>query len=153
MNPRFALFFLCLTTGTAAASLPPFPSEQNDSLRSLFIYTEPNSQAFDSWVINSGYAYNIFRNVDLYVGTRINSSINGGSNGFLSGVSYKVNERILFKSTLYSSTKMDDDNRRHDSLSAELSSRLRLSENMDFHATLDYQEWQQGIGVGIGFRF
>ncbi|MGY5581630.1 hypothetical protein ACXHQN_10920 [Vibrio cincinnatiensis] len=47
MNPRFALFFLCLTTGTAAASLPPFPSEQNDSLHSLFIYTEPNSQAFD----------------------------------------------------------------------------------------------------------
>ncbi|MGC9421732.1 MULTISPECIES: hypothetical protein [Vibrio] len=153
MNQRLALFCLCLTTSVSAASLPSLPSEQIDSAHSLFISSEPNSQAFDSWVIDSGYAYNIFRNVDLYVGARINSSINGGKNGFLSGVSYKVNERVLFKSTFYSSTTVDEENRRNESISAELSSRLRLSDNMDLHATLDYQEWQQGIEVGIGFRF
>ncbi|WP_430794476.1 hypothetical protein [Vibrio cincinnatiensis] len=142
-----------MTASASATTLPPLPSEQNDSSHSLFISSEPNSQTFDSWVIDSGYAYRLFRNVDLYVGTRINSSINGGYNGFLSGVSYKMNEHLIVKSTFYSSTKVDEENRRNESISAELSSRLRLSDNMDLHATLDYQEWQQGIEFGLGFRF
>ncbi|MCA2492952.1 ribonuclease regulator, partial [Vibrio sp. 2175-1] len=24
---------------------------------------------------------------------------------------------------------------------------------LDIHATLDYQDWQQGFEVGLGFRF
>ncbi|MCG6282716.1 hypothetical protein K6U46_15840, partial [Vibrio diabolicus] len=74
-------------------------------------------------------------------------------NGFLSGVSYKVSERFSLKSTLYSVNKLSEDNKRVDVLSAEVSSRLHLTENLDLHATLDYQEWQQGIEFGLGFRF
>lgn len=153
MNKSLALLCFCFTYNAFAVSLPTLPAESSRSPHTLFLYSEPDSQAFDSWVIDSGYAYNIFRNVDLYVGTRINTSINGGSNGFLSGVSYKVNERILLKSTLYSSSKLDEDSSRNERVSAELSSHLRLSENLNLHATLDYQEWQQGIELGLGFRF
>ncbi|NAW61190.1 hypothetical protein CAG58_04315 [Vibrio sp. V31_P5A7T61] len=156
MRILIALSGLWLALSAHAVTLPSLPSEPSRSAHTVFLYSDPNSQTFDSWVIDSGYAYNVFRNVDLYVGARINSSsasINDASNGFLSGVSYKVNERISVKSTLYSSTKYDDQKRRYDAFSAELSSRLRLSENLDLHATLDYQEWQQGIEFGIGFRF
>ena len=156
MRILIALSGLSLALSAHAVTLPSLPSEPSRSAHTVFLYSDPSSQTFDSWVIDSGYTYNVFRNVDLYVGARINSSnasINGGSNGFLSGVSYKVNERVSVKSTLYSSAKYDDQKRRYDVFSAELSSRLRLSENLDLHATLDYQEWQQGIEFGIGFRF
>ncbi|MGI1896695.1 ribonuclease regulator, partial [Vibrio campbellii] len=39
------------------------------------------------------------------------------------------------------------------SLAAEVSSRVKITENLDLHATLDYQDWQQGFEVGLGFRF
>jgi hypothetical protein len=97
--------------------------------------------------------YNVFRDVDLYVGARVNSSLNGGENGFLSGVSYKISDRFSVKSTLYTANKNSEDNKRSEVMAAELSSRLHLTENLDLHATLDYQEWQQGIELGLGFRF
>ncbi|HAH03666.1 MAG TPA: ribonuclease regulator, partial [Vibrio sp.] len=39
------------------------------------------------------------------------------------------------------------------SVAAEVSSRVQLTDNLDLHATLDYEEWQQGVEVGLGFRF
>ena len=53
--------------------------------------------------------YNVFRDVDLYVGARVNSSLNGGENGFLSGVSYKISDRFSVKSTLYTANKNFED--------------------------------------------
>ncbi|MFH4617557.1 hypothetical protein [Vibrio furnissii] len=152
---KHILGMVCLVMGCAAyaVELPALPSEQSRSSHSMFLYSEPGNQGFDSWVVDGGYMYNVFRNVDLYVGARVNSSINGGENGFLSGVSYKVSERFSLKSTLYSVNKLSEDNKRVDVLSAEVSSRLHLTENLDLHATLDYQEWQQGIEFGLGFRF
>lgn len=156
MRGLIALVCFWLAFSTHALTLPPLPYETSRINHSVFLNSESTGQGFDSWVIDSGYSYQIFRNVDLYVGARLSSSnedFNAGSNGFLSGISYQLNPRISLKSTLYSATKYTEDNRRYDAFSAEFSSRLRLSENLDLHATLDYQEWQQGIGVGIGFRF
>ncbi|MDW1838575.1 ribonuclease regulator, partial [Vibrio sp. Vb0718] len=28
-----------------------------------------------------------------------------------------------------------------------------ITDKLDIHATLDYQDWQQGFEVGLGFRF
>ncbi|MHC6803885.1 ribonuclease regulator, partial [Vibrio antiquarius] len=30
---------------------------------------------------------------------------------------------------------------------------VKITDKLDLHATLDYQDWQQGIEVGLGFRF
>ena len=60
-----------------------------------------NSQGFDSWTIDSGYTYNLFKDIDLYVGARINSGTNGAENGLLSGIHYQFTERLSFNSTLY----------------------------------------------------
>jgi len=153
---KVILGIVCLVFAWSAQAvpLPPLPSQQIVSPHNVFFTTEQDNQSFDSWVIDGGYMYNIFRDVDLYVGARVNSSINGGENGFLSGVRYQLTERVSVKSAVYSLNRSDDDSKRgNDSLSAELSSSLRLSDNLDLRATLDYQQWQQGIEVGIGFRF
>lgn len=154
MKVILGIFCLVLTVSAHAVTLPTLPSQQAASPHNMFLYTGQDNQSFDSWVIDGGYMYNIFRDVDLYVGARVNASINGGENGFLSGISYQVTERVSVKSTLYSVNNNDDEDRKsNDSLSAELSSSLRLSDNLDLRATLDYQQWQQGIEVGLGFRF
>jgi hypothetical protein len=54
---------------------------------------------------------------------------------------------------LHSSSEESVEDGKEKSLSAEVSSRLKLTENLDIHATLDYQEWQKGVEVGLGFRF
>ncbi|EEY44804.1 hypothetical protein VMA_002876 [Vibrio mimicus VM223] len=50
-------------------------------------------------------------------------------------------------------SKPENNSNKESAISAELTSRLKLKENLDLHATLDYQEWQQGVEFGIGFRF
>ncbi|KQA23981.1 hypothetical protein ACP45F_03385 [Vibrio metoecus] len=135
-----------------AELLPALPSESNASPHKLFIASDNNSQSFDSWTIDGGYAYNVFEDIDLYVGARINNN-KQGENGWLSGIRYQFTERLSFKSTLLSTANPDKTKSKEAALSAELSSRLKLSENLDLHATLDYQEWQQGVEFGIGFRF
>ncbi|MDF4701671.1 ribonuclease regulator, partial [Vibrio parahaemolyticus] len=32
-------------------------------------------------------------------------------------------------------------------------SRVKITDNLDLHATLDYQDLQPGFEVGLGFRF
>ncbi|KQB01770.1 hypothetical protein XV91_05350 [Vibrio metoecus] len=135
-----------------AETLPALPSENTPSAHKLFFASDNSSQHFDSWTIDSGYAYNVFEDIDLYVGARINNN-KQGENGWLSGIRYQFTERLSFKSTLLSTANPDKTKSKEAALSAELSSRLKLSENLDLHATLDYQEWQQGVEFGIGFRF
>lgn len=149
---------ICLLTliapATYATTLPSLPASQNDSPHQFFILSENRTnEVFDVWNIDGGYSYSLFNSIDLYVGAHVNNSTTGNENGFLSGVSYKVNERITVKSTLRSSNIIEANNEKQDGMTAEISSRMRLSENIDLHATLDYQEWQQGIEVGLGFRF
>ncbi|MCW8332220.1 hypothetical protein J4N42_11495 [Vibrio sp. SCSIO 43135] len=151
MKGIFYLSLLVACPLVNAADLPVLPQHQASSPHKLFVSTEKDSSGFDTWKIDSGYAYNVFDKIDLYVGTRIDNAREGES-GFLSGVNYQVTERISVKSTLHSySTVIEEE--RTDKISAEVSSRLKLTENLDLHATLDYQEWQQGVEFGLGFRF
>lgn len=142
---------LALLCGTASASdrlIAPF--QGNDSPHRMFLSSESSQHNFDSWTIDSGYAYSLFDKVDLYVGTRLTKQNEGG---FLSGLSYQVSPRLSVKSTLHSYTDNKAPEGLESGIGAEVSSRVQLSEHLDLHATLDYQEWQKGFEVGIGFRF
>ncbi len=142
-----------------ANDLPLLPSQLEESKHKLFISSEQkSSQAFDMWTIDSGYAYSILDDVDIYIGARVNNANESGENGFLSGVSYQFNDRVIFKSTLHTKDRdnnqsLGSENKLTGGVAAEVSSRVQLSENIDIHATLDYEEWQKGIEFGLGFRF
>ncbi|MDK9737513.1 ribonuclease regulator [Vibrio sp. D404a] len=139
----------------SANSLPLLPSQLDTSAHKFFISSQSTAnQSFDVWKVDSGYSYSVFKNVDLYVGARINSDSLRNENGFLSGVSYQLSDRISFNSTLHTYTNEEDvEQGKEKSIAAEVTSRVQLTDNLDLHATLDYEEWQQGVEVGIGFRF
>ncbi|MEZ8885681.1 ribonuclease regulator [Vibrio sp. 10N.222.54.F6] len=143
----FAMPVVC-----SANSLPLLPSQIDSSSHKFFISSQnAPSESFDTWKIDSGYSYSLFSDVDLYVGTRINSAALKQESGFLSGVSYQFSERVSFNSSLHTYKDETEDNEK--SVAAEVSSRVQLTDNLDLHATLDYEEWQQGVEVGLGFRF
>lgn len=149
---------LCLTAllfagSLCAAELPPLPSQQDSSPHKIFLSSENDQNDFDTWNVDGGYAYNIFDKIDLYVGARLNNSDKVNETGFLSGVSYQLTPRVSLSSTLHSYNNDGNDKNVEGKLSAEVSSRVRLTENLDIHATLDYQEWQQEVEFGLGFRF
>ncbi|WP_333913600.1 ribonuclease regulator [Vibrio coralliirubri] len=143
----FAMPVVC-----SANSLPLLPSQIDSSSHKFFVSTQnASSESFDTWKIDSGYSYSLFSDVDLFVGTRINSAALKQESGFLSGVSYQFSERVSFNSSLHTYKDETEDNEK--SVAAEVSSRVQLTDNLDLHATLDYEEWQQGVEVGLGFRF
>ncbi|WP_299685441.1 ribonuclease regulator [uncultured Vibrio sp.] len=143
----FAMPVVC-----SANSLPQLSSQSDRSSHKFFISTQnASNESFDTWKVDSGYAYSLFSDVDLYVGTRINSASLKYESGLLSGVSYQFSERVSFNSSLH--TYKDETEGSEQSVAAELSSRLQLTDNLDLHATLDYEEWQQGVELGLGFRF
>ncbi len=158
---RVVISIACLlaTFSTQAELLPSLSSEPSNSRHQLFFTSVQSSQSADSRSINidGGYSYSLFSNIDIYVGARIKQSDELGTsrqseNGFLSGISYQVTERVQVKSVLHSYYN-ENGNDRYNNVGAELSSRLQLTEDLDLHATLDYREWQQGVEMGIGFRF
>lgn len=143
------------STQLFAVTLPTLPSLEEGSPHKLFISSQTQSNAdFDSWKIDSGYAYSLFDTVDLYVGARVDSSSqHTNENGFLSGVSYTFNERLSLKSSIHTKKEYQKDGSEESTVSAEVTSRVKISDNLDLHATVDYEQWQQGIEVGLGFRF
>ncbi len=150
-----SLVCLGLSTNALAAFLPELPAHQTtpSSPFKFFISSEQDVQTFDSWKIDSGYSYSLFDNVDIYVGARVDNTSSENQSGFLSGVSYQISPRFSVKSTLHTSSYSNVEEGKDTLISAEVSSRMILTENLDVHATLDYQEWQQGVEVGLGFRF
>ncbi len=139
-----------------AAELPSLPGQSISSPHKLFISSESyQTDSFDVWNIDGGYSYEIYDSVDLYVGARVNNSPVQNQSGFLSGVSYHFNDRVTVKSTLRSFKGETAEGAREDEkgLAAEVSSRVKITDKLDIHATLDYQDWQQGFEVGLGFRF
>ena len=136
-----------------ATELPALPSQQKASPHKLFLSSETDQHDFDTWKIDGGYSYNVFDNIDLYVGARVNQGSNTNESGFLSGVSYQITPRVSVKSTLHSYNEENTAEGTDKVIAAEVSSRMRLTENLDLHATLEHQEWQQELEVGIGFRF
>ncbi|MBA5763898.1 ribonuclease regulator [Vibrio sp. 404] len=150
MRKIISLILTLVSCGVSAADLPTLPSQQSSTPHRLFISSENNQRSFDSWTIDSGYAYNVFDKVDIYVGTRFD---NKKESSFLSGLSYQVSPRLSVKSSFHSYTDEEAPKGQETGIAAEVSSRVHLTEHLDLHATLDYQEWQQGFEVGIGFRF
>ncbi|TON21930.1 ribonuclease regulator [Vibrio parahaemolyticus] len=154
---KWLFLLLFLVSGISFANdLPPLPGKTSTSPHKLFISSESyQTDSFDVWNIDGGYAYELFDSVDLYVGARVNNSPTQNQSGFLSGISYHFNDRVTVKSTVrsYKSENSNGIQTEDSSLAAELSSRVKITDKLDIHATLDYQDWQQGFEVGLGFRF
>ncbi|MGP8307014.1 ribonuclease regulator [Vibrio sp. YIC-376] len=156
MKKWFFLLLFVVPGISFATELPPLPGKAITSPHKLFISSESyQSDSFDVWNIDGGYSYELFDSVDLYVGARVNNSPVQNQSGFLSGVSYHFNDRVTVKSTLRSfKGEVTEGVREEDNgLAAEVSSRVKITDKLDIHATLDYQDWQQGFEVGLGFRF
>ncbi|CAM4253389.1 hypothetical protein ACPV5L_12090 [Vibrio astriarenae] len=151
LTSLFCVLSCALSTTAWAVELPKLPANASASNHKIFVNSHSSQAYSQSMSLESGYAYSIFDNFDVYVGARLNEK----DNGFLSGVSYSVSDRISVRGSLhsYKDVEQGERNETEQGLSAELTSRLRLSENIDVHATLDYQEWQSGVEVGLGFRF
>ncbi|PWI35332.1 ribonuclease regulator [Vibrio albus] len=151
------LAFCCASLSTAfAAELSAFPiPTEKPSPHKLFLSSHPyqTSETFDLWKVEGGYSYTLFDSVDLYVGAHLDNSYQNNEKGFLSGVSYRFNDKISVDSTLRSSREELNNGEKENVLSAEVTSRVQLSNHLHLHATLDYEEWQQGIELGLGFRF
>jgi hypothetical protein len=158
MKVMIACLTLCcaLLSRASAAELPalPLPSTA-PSPHKLFLASHPsqNAEEFDLWKVEGGYAYTLFDSVDLYVGARLDNSELNNQNGFLSGVSYRFSDKVSLDSTLSSTRERQENGKRENVLSAEVTSRVQLSDHLHLHATLDYEEWQQGVELGLGFRF
>ncbi|CAE6884907.1 ribonuclease regulator [Vibrio alginolyticus] len=156
MKKWIFLLFFAVPGISLATELPPLPGKNTTSPHKLFISSESyQSDSFDVWNIDGGYSYELFDSVDLYVGARVNNSPVQNQSGFLSGVSYHFNDRVTVKSTLRSFKGETTEGIREEDngLAAEVSSRVKITDKLDIHATLDYQDWQQGFEVGLGFRF
>ncbi len=147
---------MCLalfTTKSFAISLPSLSAGQETSPHKFFLSSQTSSNEFDSWKIDSGYAYSLFDSIDLYIGTRMNNTSDTyNQNGFLSGISYNFNDKVSLKSTVHASKNVLDDNEVN-TVSAEVTSSVKINKHLELHATVDYKQWQQGIEVGLGFRF
>jgi hypothetical protein len=155
MKRRLSIFVTALACSMAVPALatPNLPSlDDHDPKHKVFMNSKNQAnEGFDVWQIDSGYAYNLFESLDLYVGTRIKNKSDEADRGFLSGVSYQFNDKITVNSTLYKgeATEIESD----PSFNAEVSGSYEVTNGLNLHATLDYDEWQQGITVGLGYNF
>ncbi|MGF1775402.1 ribonuclease regulator [Vibrio nomapromontoriensis] len=149
-----ALFVLLSLNTARSADLPSLPSQHDASPHNFFLLSGSKSSGnnLDQWNVDSGYAYSAFDSVDVYIGARLNNSLESSDRGFLSGMSYQVSERISVKSMLRG-YQYEENNVKQAGMAAEISSRMRLTENLDVHATFDFEKVQQGVEVGLGFRF
>ncbi len=161
MRVIISIACLLIAFSIQAEQLPPLPSEQTGSPHSLFLTSghDADSSEFSGINIDGGYSYNLFSDIDFYVGARIKQSDSQGKelrqeSGLLSGVSYQVTEKVILRSMVHSYYNQESDQESGArTVAAEISSRLQLTDDLDLHATLDYREWQQGVEVGLGFRF
>lgn len=154
---RWIIFaaFLLPTAYVNATDLPSLPGQQPSSAHKLFLTSESHSnQTFDVWKIDSGYSYSLLDSVDIYVGARIDNAKENSESGFLSGISYQFNDRVIIKSTLHAYKDREvNPSAPQEAYAAEISSRVKIADNLDLHATFDYEELQKGIELGLGFRF
>ncbi|MPW36833.1 hypothetical protein [Vibrio sp. B1Z05] len=126
----------------------------NQSPHRLFMSAIPGSgEQFDEWRVDTGYAYSVFENIDLYVATRISGSVDRqSSRDFLSGVNYHFSNKLSLNSAIYASPDVEAVSI-SDYMGAELSGKYMLTESLNLKATLDYEEWQSAIEVRLGFSF
>jgi hypothetical protein len=115
-----------------------------------FLSSQSRQQRFDVWQIDSGYAYSVTDNTQLYVSTHLTTSTNDqpASSGLTSGVKYSVSPRISINSAITSDTINN-----HTTLGLELSSQYDVSQKVNVRATVDYAELEKIIELGLGFSF
>ncbi|GAM67834.1 hypothetical protein JCM19236_4760 [Vibrio sp. JCM 19236] len=113
-----------------------------------------SGEQFDVWQMDTGYAYSLMDNVDLYVATRIsNAGDNTPSRGFLSGVNYHFSEKLSVNSAIYTAPSNSEGSKLNEGVSAEVSGKYMLTDTLNLKATLEHEEWQSGIEVKLGFSF
>ncbi|MGR5177518.1 ribonuclease regulator [Vibrio parahaemolyticus] len=151
----YALPLVLFSATSLAIELPALPSQHNASPHNFFLASgtkASNTDTFDEWSIDSGYSYSVFDSLDVYIGARLNNSKESNHGGILSGVSYQVSDRLSVQSTVRG-YQVEENEQKQGTMAAEISSRVRLTENLDVHATFDFEKVQQGVEVGLGFRF
>ncbi len=109
-----------------------------------------HQQSFDVWQIDSGYAYSVTNNTQLYLSTHLTTSTDHqpATTGLTSGVKYTVSPRISINSAITSETTNNQT-----TLGLELSSQYDVSQKVNVRATVDYAELEQIIELGLGFSF
>ncbi|WP_087022118.1 hypothetical protein [Thaumasiovibrio subtropicus] len=115
---------------------------------------------FDVWQLNSGYSYSVAPNLQLYLSTSLysgNETVEP-TRGLTSGIKYGITPRVSIESavtTSLSSTPEDiqNDEKVASPVSFEVSSRFHITENVNVHATYDYESVEQQYILGIGYRF
>ncbi|SEG13354.1 ribonuclease regulator [Vibrio hangzhouensis] len=151
----YALPLVLFSATSLAVELPALPAQHNASPHNFFLSSgtkATNTDTFDEWSIDSGYSYSVFDSLDVYIGARLNNSNESNNGGILSGVSYQVSDRLSVQSTVRG-YQVEENEQKQGAMAAEISSRVRLTENLDVHATFDFEKVQQGVEVGLGFRF
>ncbi|MDO6543355.1 hypothetical protein [Photobacterium sanguinicancri] len=110
-----------------------------------------NAEQFDLWQIDSGYAYSISNDVELYLSTRLTSGneTQAASRGMLSGVKYNLTPKMSLRSAVTAEKRINQDA----TVGLEVSSQFSVTEQVNFHATVDYEDLEQIYQLGIGFRF
>lgn len=125
--------------------------EQDGSSSGWFMSSQSKSaEQFDVWQIDSGYAYALSDNTELYLSTRLKTSnqSQAATRGLLSGVKYSLSSKISLKSALTSETVERDT-----VMGVEVSSQYEVTDRVNLHATVDYEALEQLYQLGIGFRF
>ncbi|MDV5171664.1 hypothetical protein [Photobacterium rosenbergii] len=144
-----ALLVVALPT-TAAESRLLNILDDNSSSGWFMSSQSKGAEQFDLWQIDSGYAYSISDNTELYLSTRLKSGNENqsASRGLLSGVKYSFTPKLSLQSAVTSETQNQDT-----VMSVEVSSQYEVTERLNLHATLDYESLEQIYQFGIGFRF
>lgn len=144
-----ALLVVALPT-TAAESRLLNILDDNSSSGWFMSSQSKGAEQFDLWQIDSGYAYSISDNTELYLSTRLKSGneSQAASRGMLSGVKYSFTPKLSLQSAVTSETQDQDT-----VMGVEISSNYEVTEKLNLHATLDYEGLEQIYQFGIGFRF
>ncbi|MGF1738217.1 hypothetical protein [Photobacterium satsumensis] len=144
-----ALLVVALPT-TAAESRLLNILDDNSSSGWFMSSQSKGAEQFDLWQIDSGYAYSISDNTELYLSTRLKSGneSQAASRGMLSGVKYSFTPKLSLQSAVTSETQDQDT-----VMGVEVSSNYEVTEKLNLHATLDYEGLEQIYQFGIGFRF
>ncbi|MCW8330102.1 hypothetical protein MD588_14935 [Photobacterium sp. SDRW27] len=146
-----ALLVVALPTTAAEKGLFDLIGSDNPPSSGWFMSSQSKSaEQFDVWQIDSGYAYALNDNTELYLSTRLKSGNDSqaASRGLLSGVKYSLSPKLSLQSALTSETLEQET-----IMGVEVSSQYEVTERVNLHATVDYEALEQIYQLGIGFRF
>jgi hypothetical protein len=148
------LTFLTLPTTTQAAATIKTNLTYNGGQKltsGWFLSSQSrHQQRFDVWQIDSGYAYSMTDNTQLYVSTHLTTSTEHqpATSGLASGVKYTLSPKISINSAITSETINNET-----TLGLEFSSQYDVSQKVNVRATVDYAELEKIIELGLGFSF